>query len=249
MSDSQEIQWLLEEKYNGEKTADFFTDCELLKKGTPLAYLIGSVPFLDCTIFLDNHPLIPRTETEYWTEKAIKKINSINGKSLRVLDLCAGSGAIGVAVATAVTAAQVDFAEIDPSLISTIHKNLLHNTSINNKEKYNVQESDLFSAVTDSYNLILSNPPYIDPVLDRTQKSVKNHEPHQALYGGTDGMELIERIILQAPQHLLPQGQLWLEHEPEQSASINTLGQQSGFTVTTHTDQYDTERYSILVLK
>ena len=70
-----EEKWLLQEKYHGEKTEAFFADCKRLALGEPLGYLIGHVPFLDCTIWLDNHPLIPRPETEHWVEQVIEVIN------------------------------------------------------------------------------------------------------------------------------------------------------------------------------
>ena len=376
---SQEERWLLKEKYGGEKSSGFFADCERLAAGEPLGYVIGWVPFLGSTIYLDDHPLIPRPETEYWVEHAIASIRhrtdainvkeSTNGAKkydtpctqdfpsgnkdilvatqdcpsgnkdildrhdkgvegspgqhrsflgtdrndaaqIRVLDLCAGSGCIGVAVARHVPEARVDFAEVDSRLLPTIEKNLLENVpairsknlSINRKvveeekstpdipgNRYikkasvgvtdghgevcgvpgcsvsavnssiadgvdratglSIIQSDVFSNVTGRYDLILSNPPYIDPALDRTEPSVKDHEPHRALYGGTNGLACIERIIAGAPAHLLPSGELWIEHEPEQTAAIQALATHHGFVSTTHPDQYGVERYSVLVLE
>ena len=95
--------------------------------------------------------------------------------------------------------------------------------------------------------MILSNPPYIDPALDRTQTSVKDFEPHLALYGGESGMEIIEKIITDAAVHLNQDGQLWIEHEPEQGVLIQKVGAKAGFSVSTHTDQYEVERYSVLI--
>jgi len=259
---SQEETWLLEEKYKGMESEAFHADLMLLRNGTPLAYLIGSIPFLDCTIYLDSHPLIPRTETEYWIQEAISNIRNCEDDCATVLDLCAGSGAIGVAVAKAVPEAQVDFADIDPTHLPLIQKNIEKNlSSRKNLEldtKYRTIEADLFTTTGESsrknlelgkYDFILTNPPYIDPAIDRAETSVKMHEPHLALYGGADGMECIERIVEQAPQYLNHSGQLWIEHEPEQTASITQLAQKHGFTTTTHKDQYGTERYTILVLQ
>lgn len=306
---NRDEEWVLKEKYGGEKSAGFFTDCERLTAGEPLGFVIGFVPFLDCKIWLDSHPLIPRPETEYWVEHAIKTINVQNsakilqstegspreipratlgdttgckvlprvalGRTLanqeiayhshkeamspdtehidraqseiKVLDLCAGSGAIGVAVAKAIADAHVTFSEIDDAHRPTIFKNLEENSIP--CTRYQVFTSDLFSNISGRFTYILSNPPYIDPALNRTEPSVKDHEPHQALYGGDSGLELITSIIATSPKHLTPGGQLWLEHEPEQTKAIRRLGAAHGFKTTTHTDQYGVERYSILVLQ
>lgn len=244
-------EWLLKEKHNGEKCEAFFADLKRLAAGEPLGYVIGHSPFLDCRIYLDSHPLIPRPETEYWVEKTIAEIKkageAASPRPLRILDLCAGSGAIGVAVAKAIPNAEVTFAEIDISHHTTILKNLEQDNIDFYRKK--ILGGDLFENVQGKYDFILTNPPYIDPSLDRAEASVKNFEPHLALYGGTDGMELIERIISEAPQYLSANGQLWIEHEPEQSEMISKLA--DGRFAATHTfpDQYGIERYSILNLK
>ena len=245
----REIEWLLQEGFGGGKSFAFFAALERLNAGEPLGYILGFVPFLDCKIWLDSQPLIPRAESEWWTERAIKEISQFtqNAPPLRVLDLCAGSGCIGVAVAKALPEVYVDFSEIDLSHMPTIEKNLQENGIT--REHSIIYHTNLFTGLTDSYDFILSNPPYIDPRLNRTDESVLRHEPHLALFGGPDGMECISSIIKSAPNHLQPHGQLWIEHEPEQTAVIHALAVSHGFSSTTHTDQYNTERYSILVLQ
>lgn len=248
---TQDEQWLLKEKYEGVECFAFHADCERLAAGEPLAYVIGHVPFLNTNICLDSHPLIPRPETEYWVEKAINAIRKSGApEAPHILDLCAGSGCIGVAIAKALPASHVTFGEIEAAHLTTITKNLAHNlTNYSIRMDYfPVIQSNLFSNIPGKFDYILSNPPYIDPALDRTQSSVKNHEPHEALYGGTGGLALIERIIADTSTHLTKDGQLWLEHEPEQSEAIATLARQTGFTITTHTDQYKIARYSILTM-
>lgn len=305
---NQDEVWLLKEKYNGEETAEFMADCARLAAGEPLGYVIGNVPFLGCTIWLDNCPLIPRIETEFWVEKVIVTVDAqmpgtqqVLAQSIfaadaslqasvrqpvRILDLCAGSGAIGVAVARHVPEAIVDFAEIDDRLLPTIEKNIAVN-EIDTK-RCRVLQSDLFSSIShkesqtqspestvaelggfgwdsphgdksefmsvtsrnsihNTYDFILTNPPYIDPALDRTQTSVKNYEPHLALYGGAEGMELIAKIVTAAPTYLAPHGQLWIEHEPEQAKIIDTLANTAGFqSCIACPDQFNIIRYSIL---
>ena len=102
--DNKDIAWLLEEKYNGEKTDSFFTDCRKLALGEPLGYIIGHVPFLNTKIHLDSRPLIPRPETEYWTELAINQIKEYDSsrstlgletsEPLRVIDMCVQARAV-----------------------------------------------------------------------------------------------------------------------------------------------------------
>ena len=253
---TKEETWLLQEKYQGDKTAGFFADCERLKVGEPLAYVIGQIPFLGSMIYLDSKPLIPRAETEFWVEYLLKEIKTpseakprlATTSPLRILDLCAGSGCIGVALAKALPSIQVDFIEIDQNHLALIEKNCRENQIP--KDRIRVITSDLFInlAETTAYDYIISNPPYIDPILDRTQVSVKSFEPSLALYGGEGGLEIIKKIIAEAPNYLKAKGELWLEHEPEQSEMIASLGN-TLFFVTTNQDQYQVDRFSRLVLK
>ena len=292
---NQEIEWLLSEKYQGVESDAFLADCVKLAAGVPLAYLIGHVPFLDCTIYLDSHPLIPRPETEYWVELVITEIkkeislvfasvarqsttdkkgnvdchviplrsaprkdahdanSNLRDSIPKILDLCSGSGAIGVAVAKALPSAHVTFAELDNAHLPTIEKNILSNLSVNRKvgpEQYSVLTSNLFEGLERDlrFDYILTNPPYIDVEANTVDANVTEHEPHLALFGGVAGMELIARIINEAPLYLNPNGQLWIEHEPAQVAVITTLAQEHGFSVITHPDQYGVPRFSVLTM-
>jgi len=248
----REIAWLLAEKYQGLESAAFQADCAHLAAGVPLGYLIGHVPFLNATIYLDSYPLLPRPETEFWTEKALAEITHQKNQRdwiPKILDLCAGSGAVGVAVARAVPEALVTFGEIDSRHLPTIEKNITENTSLCGSildERFTIGQSDLFENISGTFDFILCNPPYIDKATNTVATSVTNHEPHLALFGGLAGMEIIARILAQAPHYLTPGGQLWLEHEPFQTATIAARASASGFTVTTYPDQYSTLRYSVL---
>ncbi len=253
---NREESWILKEKYDGVESVAFHTDCALLNAGEPLAYIIGSIPFLNTTIHLDSHPLIPRPETEFWVEKAIQHItltqtnrrDSIPKIETQVLDLCAGSGAIGVAVAHALPHIPVTFAEIDATHLPTIKKNIDQNTIIYDSGIYTVIESDLFEKVAGRFDFILTNPPYIDKAANTVEVSVTAHEPHLALFGGINGMECIARIISEASRHLTTTGELWIEHEPFQVDAIKQLAEQHNFQMAIHTDQYEVSRYSILTM-
>lgn len=229
-------------------TPEFERDCERLRTGEPLGYVIGWVPFLNTKIWLPSHPLIPRPETEYWVEQTIRDLQneghrksfieeSAENKELRILDLCAGSGCIGIAIGKAFRDARVDFAEIDPRHHLTILKNLAENHIP--LEHTKIYGGDLFEKITERYDVILSNPPYIDATLARTDESVLTHEPHLALFGGEGGMEHVARIIQESPAHLTSDGILYIEHEPEQVAAMHTLAQKAGFSaIASLPDQY-----------
>ena len=240
----QEIEWLLTEKYHGEKSDAFFADCKRLALGEPLGYLIGFVPFLNCKIWLDSRTLIPRPETEFWVDKATAEIRKVNFENPHVLDLCAGSGCIGVAVAKTIPEISVDFSEIDLSHMPTIEKNLAENTI--SKERFTIYHTNLFTGLQNTYDFILTNPPYIDAALNRTDESVLENEPYIALFGGKEGLEVIEAIIKQAPAHLNSHGQLWIEHEPEQVEKISILAEEHGFAYSAQTDQYGVDRKSVV---
>jgi release factor glutamine methyltransferase len=241
---AKESAWLLSEKYADTETPAYFEDLEKLQAGIPLAYLIGFVPFLGTKIFLDSHPLIPRTETEYWVEKVIQEISAGFAHAdtpLHILDLCAGSGAIGVALLKAFPEAQVDFAEIDTNHHATILKNIMENGIDPNRAQ--IFGGDLYENITQTYNYIFSNPPYINPKQhERIDSSVLAHEPSLALFGGVDGLDIIKNILSRAPSHLSLGGALYIEHEPEQAEILRELAPTFGFTAETHLDQYGYER-------
>lgn len=239
----KEAEWLLTEKYWGIETDEYKKDLERLYQGEPLAYLIGSVPFLESTIYLDSRPLIPRPETEYWVEAAIHEIAKHKGRPT-VLDLCAGSGCIGVAVLKALPKVYVDFEEINTLHHKTIRKNIIENSI--ELDRTSIIGGDLFERTTGHYDFILSNPPYIDPALDRAEQSVKDYEPHAALYGGEGGTELIAEIMHEAEAHLTKDGVIYLEHEPEHSERIQKLAEACSYEAATCKDQYGILRFTRL---
>lgn len=235
----KEISWLLRDKYEGIESEAFLIDVERLKTGVPLAYIIGWVPFLGAKIWLDSGPLIPRSETEFWVEKAIQDLKARNIANPKVLDLCAGPGCVGIAVLKHVPNSEVHFAELVDDHHQTIRKNIRENSI--EVERTKQIGGDLFEHVTEKYDFILSNPPYIDPELsNRIQPSVALHEPSQALYGGVGGMEIIERIIREAPKFLSLGGVLYIEHEPEQEQVIKTLA----MNAEVFEDQFGMKRYT-----
>lgn len=275
----QEVRWLLEEKYEGERTRQAEKDIARLEKGEHVGFVIGWVDFLGCRIDLSKKPLIPRPETEYWVQQVIREIdkrlrkrNFWNRLSLplaslgarvhtydsqnlfpssaptKILDIFAGSGCIGVAVLKHIPLAVVDFAEQDEKLLKQIQLNADFNGI--DPRKYGIFDSDIFANVRDTYDFILANPPYIaEAKKDAVQESVLENDPHQALFGGKDGLLYITKFLEQAKQHLKPGGVLYMEFDSHQKNKIAALVQKFGYGKSEfHKDQYGNWRYVVVSL-
>jgi len=244
-------QWLLDEKYGGGATPEYEVDKKRLASGEPLGYIIGYQPFLGLKIYLDSHPLlrqgfagralIPRPETEWWTEQLLKVRTS---DVLTFLDLCAGSGAIGCAALAKLPDAQVYFGEIDPAHETTILKNIRENNL--DASRAHISIGDLFEPFENQqFDIIAVNPPYIpaDRVLDT---SVADYEPHQALYAGADGLDLIRRIATGVRRRLTEEGEAWIEIDSAHAAAACALFSAEGLTAEIRTDQYGKSRIIVV---
>lgn len=245
---TKEEEWLLSEKYGGTESQLFHTDCERLQKGEPLAYVIGFSMFLGAHIDLSLHPLIPRSETEYWTERAISDIRAQYGneKKLRCLDLFSGSGCIGIAVLKHMPNATMSFVDIEPTFLEQIQINLDLNHI--DPSRYSLILSDVFENVpsAEKYDILFANPPYIAETGKDSfvEDAVRNYEPHGALFAPSAGMALISRTLVQARDFLAPEGKLYLEHSDEQVVAITALlntNNISGYTF--NKDQFGLQRY------
>ncbi len=224
----EDITALIRDKYNGDKnvvgTPAYEEDLRRLAGGEPLSYVIGWIPFLGLKIFLDNpaktpsssatstHPLIPRPETEWWTEKLIEHLAyKFKDRPFTFLDLCAGSGAIGLAIASRLPNAHVTLSEIDPNLSELIKKNVLENSL--DTSRITIVTGDLFENLkANRFDIIATNPPYIPDIREHELlTSVTSFEPHQALFSGEDGLDLIRNIIQEAHNHVDAGGEIWIE--------------------------------------
>ena len=249
--DSQEIAWIIRDKYGGHADPELLTkDIQRLKTGEPLAYLIGSVPFLNCEIGLSYKPLIPRAETEYWVEQAIKKISIFCSykqkvlKPVKCLDVFAGSGCLGIAILKNVPNSKVVFTEKDKKLLTQIETNLKLNKIP--PSRYQIIQSDILSNVTKRFDYVLANPPYI-PVRRKLPAGVMKWEPKQALRGGVDGLLFIRKFLKQAKNYLKPGGQIWLEFDSGQKPAIEKLITDFGYQNNQfYRDQYKRWRFVTL---
>ena len=201
-------------------------------KGRPLQYVIGTASFCGIDLAVDERVLIPRPETEQLVETAVRELKE--RPFPRVLDLCTGSGAIAAAVAGAVPGAKITATELSPKAFMLARVNLRPYKNVN------VLRGDLFQAldVPDAafgngmnvpFDAVLTNPPYIpSAAIEGLALEVKDHEPRMALDGGADGLDIIKRIIAEAPAHLKPNGFLLMEIGDDQADAVMDLVLQSG---------------------
>ncbi len=217
-------------------------DIARLADGEPLAYVIGWIPFHGVRVDLSTRPLIPRVETEYWTELLITHLKERFGESpFSFLDLCAGSGAIGLAVLSECPNAKVWLSELSPRHVPGIEKTIRENGL--DASRVSIVTGDLFSPIPDTrFDVIATNPPYV-PSERALPESVSAYEPHEALFAGTDGLALIRRIYEDVPAHLLPGGEVWLECDTTHVREVAELAQTSGARkVAINEDQYGRPR-------
>ena len=238
---TEDLRALRQDKYGNDPDADMSEDLKRLAEGEPLAYVIGWVPFLGLRIHLDSRPLIPRPETEWWTEKLITHLRERFGdEPFTLLDLCAGSGATGLAVLRACPKAQVSFGEQDPEHTELIRKNLEANGL--DASRATIRTSDLFAAFTgERFDVVATNPPYI-PDSRELPDSVTGYEPALALYGGVDGLAMIRKIVEEAPGHLRPSGEVWMECDIENIVEAESLLEKTAQKVEVWTDPYGRAR-------
>lgn len=232
-------KWLLEEKYNGVVTEEFEADKARLAAGEPVAYIIGHQPFLGLKIFLDSHPLIPRSETEWWTDQLLTHVGRTTSY-MKFLDLCVGSGAIGCAALAKLPNAQVYFGEIDPAHETTIVKNIRENNL--DISRADIRIGDLFEPFGNTqFDIIAVNPPYI-PSERELPTSITDYEPARALYAGNDGLDSIRRIATKLPHHLAPGGEAWIEIDSAHAAAACALFTDQDLQASILNDQYGEPR-------
>lgn len=166
----------------------------------PLQYILGSVPFCGLTIRVRPPILIPRPETEEWTTWLIELFKKYDYGSLRILDLCSGTGCIGLALAHHFPQAQVIGVDINPDAIALAQEN----KTLNNLTNIQFIESDLYAQLTgQKFDLIVTNPPYLSMAeYEKISDDVKQWEDVCALVAPDHGMLLYQQIIAQAQSYL-----------------------------------------------
>lgn len=238
-------QQLLNIKYRGRKCAKYHKDLERLKRGEPLDYIIGWTEFLGCKIDLSQKPLVPRNETEFWVKKVINQLKNqqkVNQSKLKILDIFSGSGCIGIALLKHLPKSTVGFADSEENCLRQIKINLKLNNI--NSNRCEILKSDIFSNITEKYDYIFANPPYISANSPDIQKEVLKYEPQTAVLAGKDGLKYIIPFLQTAKKHLIKEGRLFMECVPVQKEHIEQILKRSGYLKWKfHRDQYGKIRY------
>jgi release factor glutamine methyltransferase len=193
--------------------------------------------FLNCRIDFSRHNFSPRIETEFWLGQALKEI--VNSElEINALDIFAGTGCIGIAVLKNIKNSRVDFIDIWPKAIEQIKINLKLNEI--NESRYKIYQSNLFEKIAkEKYDFIFANPPYV--ALNRiaeVQKEVLEKEPKVALFGGKDGLVVIDKFLNQVKKHLNSSGKLFMEFDPIQQRKIKEICAKENLKVIFKKDQF-----------
>lgn len=185
--------------------------------GKPLQYITNNQEFMGINFFVDENVLIPQPDTETLVEQTINLIN----KPSNVLDLCTGSGAIGISIAKYARNALVVASDISEKALEVAKQNATQN-QVENKMQF--IKSDMFSELNNyKFDVIVSNPPYIETRVIPTLSKEVQQEPLLALDGGKDGLDFYRTILIESSNYLNKNGYVLIEIGYDQGKKINKL--------------------------
>ena len=224
----------------------FFSFLALRLQRIPLSQILGRQEFFGLSFLVNKNVLSPRQDTECIVERILLEEEKINEKQLSVLDLCTGSGCIGLALAKhlpchhlllldqsgkALEVAMENYRRLFPDKAEEVRPS--------EQQRVYFLESDLFAALPSfmeekdisGFDILVSNPPYIRrDVIPTLDDEVALHEPRTALDGGVDGLDFYRRIAKEGKDFLLPGGRIYLEIGYDQGESVKNIFQKEGFT-------------------
>lgn len=210
------------------------------RRGEPIAHLIGEREFWSLPLFVSPATLIPRPDTECLVEQALARLPAA---SCRILDLGTGTGAIALALASERPDCDVTAVDRMPEAVALAQRNATRHAITNVR----ILQSDWFSALAGNrFEMIVSNPPYIDEQDPHLSQGDVRFEPLTALVAGDQGMADIKHIIERARAVLMPEGMLLLEHGWQQGTAVRDAFVRAGYhDVETCRDYGDNERVTL----
>lgn len=212
----------------------------------PLAYVLGEWEFYGLPLYVSPDVLIPRDDTCAVTELAINKSLFLD-KDPRILDLCCGSGCIGLAVASRVKDARVTLADISKEALAVAKKNIARNKLGGRVSTFQVDARKNAPGFLGKFDLIVSNPPYITAEdMKQLPKSVGDYEPHLALFGGEDGLDFYRCILKNFTSILKPGGFLCFEFGMDMGDSVCALLEENDYTIVQRKRDYNDRERAVL---
>lgn len=239
--------WLIAHDTDELSERDLQSINTLIKRrldGEPMAYLLGHREFMSLNFVVTPDVLIPRPDTEVLAQKAIDLISTMQAslsRPVRALDVGTGSGALAVSIKHYCPQIVMTASDISPQALNIARQN-----AANHHLNIRFVESDVFSALdsgVDSFDIIISNPPYIEAYDDHLQQGDLRFEPQISLTDDADGLRIIRTLVQKAGEFLVSDGTLWIEHGWKQGPAVQTLFQQNGYTeIQTLRDHGDNDR-------
>ena len=235
------------EKYVSQDVCDAMDACvQRIVKGEPLAYVLGEWEFYGLKMQVDRNVLIPRDDTCAVAGLAIKKALFLD-QNPRILDLCTGSGCIGLAIASRVKDAKVTLADLSRDALAVAKRNIALNKLSGRVTCVQVDAMAEPPAFLGKFDLIVSNPPYITgQEMEQLPVSVKDFEPHMALYGGDDGLDFYRAISKNFASVLKPGGFLCYEFGMGQGDDVCAILEENGYTILERTRDYNDRERAVL---
>lgn len=202
---SLELLLMLDKVVDEDITNQYQKKVLILKENKPIQYVIGNVNFYGNTFKVNEKVLIPRFETEELVENTIEYIKKYFNYPIKVIDLGCGSGCIGLSLKKKLNNVNVTLLDISSDALDVAKENA---NLLNCDVDYVL--SDMWNNVDDKYDIVISNPPYIrdDEIIEDI---VRDNEPHLALYGGKDGLDLYRKIRNNILEHIKDRFMLALE--------------------------------------
>ncbi len=229
--------WLPDPSVRQEKLALWEERLSRREKREPLQQILGETEFYGLPFRVTKDVLCPRQDTETLVDKVIAEHENVDKSRLSFLDLCTGSGCIGITLRKIGAFGRGLCVDISPAALAVAEENAARN--LEKDEKLCFRQSDLFAAAgpflrekgLTGFDFIVSNPPYIRSAeISKLEPEVRDHEPHLALDGKEDGLYFYRKITAEAAEYLKPGGKLYLEIGYDQGEAVRELLQAAGFT-------------------
>ena len=238
----------LSEQMSKENEEKYFSLIEKhIKEDVPLSHLVGFEYFYDRKFKVTKDVLSPRMETEELIYKVIEYVKKTNKNNLKILDLCTGSGIIAITIKKELEQVSVDViaSDISEEAIEVAKENArFHEATIK------FIKSDIFNNIDDKFDIIVSNPPYIDRKDEVTMlDNVLKYDPHLALFAEEEGMYFYRNIVEQSANYLNENGVIFFEIGYDQKDKIIKLADLNGYSAEVYKDINGRDRMAFLVRK